>query len=289
MAMTWGSKPIMQNVGTIAQVVTNNATSFAYTTIFATNMHGDIFEFQSGSQTKIFTGDGSGPSKLAHDGTRLYAAFNGKVFTDTSGIYIYRLGAGANPWIAVQVNDLDLLDLIAANGYVYTHYPAGILRMYGGSNTWEKIGGPGRKFACNDHDVVGIGGPDDHVFRHTSGLNWPPIRPTPTGDIVARGSMICAINKQLGDILSGHIFQFISNSWTHIGTPGKMFAIDDRSRLYGLTLDGSKIFQYSGQPDNWGTTPVGPTPAGQIFAGANVLCATSPDNTLLFVRRDETL
>src|SRR5262249_348794 len=109
-------------------------------------------------------------------------------------------------------------------------------------------------------------------------------------DIVARGSMLCAINKQSGDILSGDIFQFAgtpSKSWTKIGGPGKMFAIDDRSRLYGLTPDGSKIFRWTGQPDNWGT-PVGTTPAGKIFAGGSVLCATSPDNASLWAFRDET-
>jgi hypothetical protein len=283
MAKTWGSQPIMQNVGTIAQVVTNNATSFTYTTIFATNTHGDIFQFQAGTQTKIFTGNGTAPSKLAHDGTRLYAAFNGNVFTDTSGIYIYRLGAGANPWMPVQVNDLDLQDLIGANGYLYSIFAAGILRMAGGSNTWEKIGGPGRKFACNNQTVFGIGGPNDHVFQCLAANSWKDIRST-TGDIVARGNMMCAINKQSGDILSGDIFQFASNSWTKIGGPGKMFAIDDRGQLYGLTPDGSRIFQFTGQPDNW--TVVGPTPAGKIFAGASVLCATSPDNAALWCFRD---
>jgi hypothetical protein len=281
MARTWGSQPIMQNVGTIAQVVTNNTTSFSTTTVFATNTHGDIFQFQSGTQTKIFSGDGSGPSKLAHDGTTLYAAFNGKVFTDTSGIYIYRFFGGT--WIQVPASDLDLVDLIGAGGYLYQIYPNGIARMLGPAGAWEPIGGPGRKFACNNNDVFGIGGANDNVFRFITANNWPAIRPTPTADIVARGSMICAIDKQSGDI-----FQFTSNGWTHIGTPGKMFAIDDHNRLYGLTPDGSKIFQYSGQPNNWLQPPIGSTPAGKIFAGASVLCATSPDNAWLWCNRDET-
>lgn len=97
MVMTWGSAPIMQNVGTIKQVVVNNATTFSATTIFATNAQGDIFEFtKAGGQTKIFSGDGSGASLLAHNGTTLFAALNGGVFADTSGFYIYRFFGGAN-------------------------------------------------------------------------------------------------------------------------------------------------------------------------------------------------
>src|SRR5438552_2470568 len=100
MAMTWGSKPIMENVGTIEQVVVNEATSFSTTQIFAANTHGDIFEFQHAKPdmpTKIFVGNGTVASTLAHDDTHLFSVLNGTVFTDTSGLYIYQFVGGAIP------------------------------------------------------------------------------------------------------------------------------------------------------------------------------------------------
>jgi hypothetical protein len=282
MVMTWGSAPIMQNVGTVKQAVVNNASAFSSTTIFAANTQGDIFEFsKAAGQTKIFDGDGSGASLLAHNGTNLYAALNGRVFSDTSGFYIYRFFGGANPWTPVPVNDSGLQDLIAANQYLYIVYPAGILRMFGLSNSWEQIGGPGKSFACNDHGVFGISG-NDHVWQFNSPNNWSEIRTQPTKTIVARGNMLCAIDQQ-----SGHVFQHSQspNPWADIGTQGRMFAIDDRSRLYGLTPDGGRVFQFNGPGTPW--TQIGGA-AGQIFAGGSVLCATSPDNSQLWCFRDES-
>lgn len=171
---------------------------------------------------------------------------------------------------------------MAANQYVYTIYPGGILRMFGFSNSWEKIGGPGKSFACNNQGAFGVGGGSDHVFQVISTSNAPDIRNRPTTTIVARGNMLCAVDEP-----SPHnIFQHVaSNQWTQIGGPGKMFAIDDQGRLYGLTPDGSKVFHFNGPGVPW--TPIGDA-AGQIFAGGSVLCATTTDNLRLFCFRDES-
>ena len=61
------------------------------------------------------------------------------------------------------------------------------------------------------------------------------------------------------------------------GGVGKMFAVDDAGRLYGLSPDGSGVFRYDGSwnaPIKWAN--VGGA-AGKIFAGGNGrLFATSP-------------
>ncbi len=64
-----------------------------------------------------------------------------------------------------------------------------------------------------------------------------------------------------------------------------MFAIGDGGELYGLRPDGSEVVQWNGQPGSWSV--VGPTAAGQIYAGGGVLCATSPDNQALWCFHQE--
>jgi hypothetical protein len=119
------------------------------------------------------------------------------------------------------------------------------------------------------------------VFKHVSGTNWVEIRKEPTRDIIAGGSMLCAVDTYSG----GDLYQYngTPGSWTKIGTPGRMFAIDGNGRLYGLTPDGQAVYMYNGKPNSW--TKIG-GPAGQIFAGGPVLCATSPDNQSLWCFRE---
>ena len=65
--------------------------------------------------------------------------------------------------------------------------------------------------------------------------------------------------------------------WTKVGGPGKMFAVDDLGRLYGLTPDGKAVNRYDGAwnaLEKW--TKIGDV-AGKIFAGGNGrLFATNP-------------
>lgn len=62
------------------------------------------------------------------------------------------------------------------------------------------------------------------------------------------------------------------DSWTTIGGPGAMFAVNDSS-LYGLTPDRQSVWQYSGSGSTW--TQIG-GPATSIYAGGGRLYATHP-------------
>lgn len=286
MAMIWGSQPIMKNVGTIVQVVINNSSTFSYTHVYAANSGGDIFEYQHAKPDlfqKIYVGKGIGASKIANDDTNLYSVLDGVVYKDTSGFYIYKFQGGPKPWKLVWVNDLGSPDLIGANVQLYIIYSVGILRLIDDLSDpakWEKIGGSGKVFVCNSDTVYGLSG-DDSLWQYISGQNWIKIRTQASKDIVAQGHLLCAVDKQSGDILK---YNGKPESWTKIGGPGKMFAIDDHDNLYGLTPNSKEVWQFKGQPGSW--KQVG-GPAGQIFAGGKVLCATSPDNKELWCFRDE--
>ena len=195
---------------------------------------------------------------------------DGQVFNDSSGYYIHQLSPGGNtPWKQVAVADGGNPDIVGANDsnrQLYVAYPAGIIQI-NGSDSWQQVGTPGRKFVCNgglfglSPGVVGpvkdckplqtqvlalqkqiadiesspgyIQGPDgphpgkpdpvllaeveglqkqlavkqsafdacEHdnqisgsIFQHVTGTSWIEIRKDATRDIVAGGSLLCAVD-----------------------------------------------------------------------------------------------
>ena len=81
------------------------------------------------------------------------------------------------------------------------------------------------------------------------------------------------------DLVTGDIYQFMGKpdvywNWFKVGGPGKMFVLDGQGKLYGLSADGSGVYQYSGTPTQW--TQIG-GPAAQIYGDVDGVCATNPD------------
>jgi hypothetical protein len=69
------------------------------------------------------------------------------------------------------------------------------------------------------------------------------------------------------------------DQWTKVGGPGKMFALDDSGKLYGLSPDGNAVFRYDGRPNQW--IQIGGA-AGAIYAGSDKLLATNPTSGDVF-------
>jgi len=289
MSMTWGTKPIMENVGTIVDVVTNdlNTVQNPTMTIFATNTHGDVVQYQGGSAPfteNLFEGNGSHPTKLAYGGNLLFGMLNGTVDNFQIGKFL------AGSWTSFAVSDGGMPKMLGGGPWLYMVYPGAVMRSNGQPGTWEPITPPvtpgnipgnGTLFACNKNTIFAIA-PDDSLFMFDGvGTTWTKIREQTTSRIFAGGEVLCAIDKSSGDILK---FNGTAQSWTKIGGPGKMFAIGDGGEVYGLRPDGSNVVQWTGQPES--CSVVGSTAAGQIYAGGGVLCATSPDNKALWCYRE---
>ncbi len=86
----------------------------------------------------------------------------------------------------------------------------------------------------------------------------------PVEAIYAAGSGLWATLQGSGNIFT---YNLAPMSWTQVGGPGKMHAVDDAGRMYGLSVDGNAIFRYDGGTGTpWKWTKVGGS-AGKIFAG----------------------
>ena len=288
MSMTWGTKPIMQDAGTIVNVVTDdfNTVQNPTTTVYAANTHGDIVLFQGdGIPLKnLFVGNGSRPSVIAYADDSLFALPNGAV----DNFQIIKLAGGS--FTPFPVNDGGTPAMLGGGQWLYMAYPGAVMRSNGQPGSWMPITPPvspgnnpgnSKTFAANKNTIFGIL-PDNTVTMYQSGTTWTTIRSQATAHIIAGGDLLCAIDASTGDIFK---FNGPGQPWTQIGGPGKMFAIGDGGELYGLVPNGSEVVQWNGQPGSWSV--VGPTAAGMIFAGGGLLCATSPDNQALWCYRQE--
>ena len=74
----------------------------------------------------------------------------------------------------------------------------------------------------------------------------------PAGQIYAGGLGLFATNPTTGDLYHylGSPFQ-----WARVGGPGRMFAVN-AGHLYGLSPDGSGVWQYTGDGTNDSWTPI---------------------------------
>ncbi len=184
MSMTWGTEPIMQNVRTIVNVVTDdfNTVQNPTTTIYATNNHGDVVVYQGGSHpttANLFQGNGTRPTVLAYAADSLFALPNGAV----DNFQILKLAAGS--WTSFPVSDGGTPPMLGGGPWLYMAYPGAVMRSNGQPNTWTPITPPAspgnnpgnsKVFAANKNTIFGIA-PDNTVIMFESGsIVWTTIR-----------------------------------------------------------------------------------------------------------------
>lgn len=158
-----------------------------------------------------------------------------------------------------------------------TNPQTGDLYQYSGKPmAWTRVGGPGRTFAVDRKGrLYGVSPDGSGVFRYDgTPIKWTRILQQSCTGIYAGGCGLYATGGSSNDV---SCFSLAPSMWTTVGGPGRMFAVDDAGRLYGLSPDGRGVFRYEGAwnaPRKW--TQVGGA-AGKIFAAGNGrLFATNP-------------
>jgi hypothetical protein len=127
--------------------------------------------------------------------------------------------------------------------------------------------------------VAGDGSPGNFTTQpQVAGGSWKQIF-GPTGAVVA------GYDKSKGtraiyatELATGDIYQFMGKpggavNWFKVGGPGKTFVLDGQGRLYGLSVDGSGVYRYTGTPTQW--VQIG-GPAEEIYGDVDGVCAVQP-------------
>lgn len=191
---------------------------------------------------------------------------------DGGGVYRY----DGTPMKWTQVGG-PAATIYAGGGSLFATNPqTGDIYQYGSKPmTWTRVGGPGKSFTVDAKGrLYGISPDGAAIFRYDGvPMKWTKVGgPASAAWSGGCGLYATAINN--GDVFHYSLAPML---WTRIGAPGKMFAVDDAGRLYGLSVDATGVYRYDGAwnyPQKW--TRVGDA-AGKIFAAANGrLFATNP-------------
>ncbi len=164
-------------------------------------------------------------------------------------------------------------------GLFATNPQSGEIWQYSGTPmSWTRIGGPGKMFAVDVKGrLYGVSPDGSAIFRYDgTPMSWTRIQQQSTTGIYAGGCGLYATGGSANDLF---YFSLAPNLWAKVGGGGKMFAVDDTGRVYGLSPDAQGVFRYDGDwkmLSRW--TKVGGA-AGKIFAGGNGrLFATNPQS-----------
>jgi hypothetical protein len=128
-----------------------------------------------------------------------------------------------------------------------------------------------------DGQLYGLS-PDGSGVWHSKGTpdNWEQVG-GPAGMIYAGANLLFATDPQTGDI---YRYMWTPLQWERVGGPGKTFAVTGDGQLYGLSLDGSGVWHYKGTSGNWEQAG---GPARMIYCGANLLFATDPQTSEIWL------
>jgi hypothetical protein len=247
--------------------------------LFATRQDtGDIYRYNPSNQQWDKIG---GPAK------KFIAAKDGLYGLSPDGQGIWKFNGNPEEWTQVG----GPASAIYGGGYMLlaTNPDTGDLYLYLNPLDWVKIGGPGKKFVATDtksrsvidEKIVGLSPDSNSVWLYESGIEdkatWKKIG-GPAKEIYSSttGKGLYATNPETGDI---YAYDFSKNKWTRIGGPCKTFTANESGKLFGLSKDGSIVWEYMGVPDDW--VKIG-GPAKEIYAGGNDLYLVSPGQRNLF-------
>jgi len=213
-----------------------------------------------------------GPGKMfaIDDTAHLYG-----LSPDGSGVYRY----DGSPMKWTQVGGPAGAIYAGGNSLFATSPLNGDLYEYQGTPMkWAKIGEPGKMFAVDRKGrIYGVSPDGNGVYRYDGApMAWTRIADQASA-IYAGGCGLYVVSGANKDIYCFHLVPYL---WARVGGPGKMFAVDDFGRLFGLSPDGSAVMRYDGAWNaNSKWMPVGGA-AGKIFAGGNGrLFATNPQTS----------
>lgn len=263
--------------GPVGDVVVGYNTIEFYEQLYATQRStGDIYAF-GGTGMDSWTRVGGPGKQFAVGGMGSLYGLN----TDGGAVMQYIASAGG--WVKVWGAAGAIYGAVhhAGRGLYATSTGTGALYSYDGA-TWTQISGPAKQFAFGSEGrVYRLAMDGSGVFRYdgTPG-QWTQIG-GPAAALFAAETSLYATDPNVGDL---HEYNSTSSSWTTIGGPGKTFAVGDDDHLYGLAVDGSAVFQYTGYPLRW--LRIGGAAAG-IYAIGELLVATSPGSYDLWSYRKQ--
>ena len=238
--------------------------------IFAVPTSGDGVYRYDGTPMSWTKVGGPGKSFVLDDQGHLYG-----LSPDGSGVYWYT----GTPMKWTQIGG-PTGSIYAGGGSLFATNPqtGDIYKYQGLPMNWIRIGGPGKTFAVDRKGRLYGVSPDGSGTMRYDGTptKWTRMSQQATAAIYAGGCGLYAVGGSNNDV---YYCGLVPLAWAKVGGPGKMFAVDDLGRLYGLSPDGSGVMRYDGAWNNltkW--TKVGGA-AGKIFAGGNGrLFATNPQN-----------
>ncbi|MCJ7445899.1 MAG: hypothetical protein MUO26_15495 [Methanotrichaceae archaeon] len=247
--------------------------------LFATRQDtGDIYRYSPSNQHWEKIG---GPAK------KFIATKDGLYGLSPDGQGIWKFTGNPEEWIQIG----GPASAIYGGGHVLLamNPDTGDLYLYINPMEWIKIGGPGKKFVVTDSQsrsvvaekIVGLSPDSNSIWAYGGGYDytttWKKIG-GPAKEIYSStsGHGLYATNPETGDLYN---YEFPENKWTRIGGPGKMFAANDSGNLFGLSNDGSIVWEYMGVPDDW--VQIG-GPAKEIYAGCSDLYLVSRGQRNLF-------
>jgi len=101
---------------------------------------------------------------------------------------------------------------------------------------WAKIGGPGKMFAVDRKGrIYGVSPDGNGVYRYDGvPMGWTKIADQASA-IYTGGCGLYVVSGANKDIYCFHVLPYL---WSRVGGPGRMFAVDDFGRLFGLSPDG---------------------------------------------------
>jgi hypothetical protein len=248
-------------------VVASSVAGTADLVIYATPLSGDgIYRYDAAPMAWSKVG---GPGKMfaLDDCGQLYG-----VFDFGSGVYRY----DGSPMQWTKIGGAAGAIYAGGNFLFATNPDTGNIYQYQGNPmTWTQVGGPGEMFTVDQKGrLYGVSPNGSGIYRYDgTPMHWTRIADQ-AGSIVSGG---CGLYATCGANNDVFCFSLVPSLWTMIGGPGKMFAVDDGGRLYGLSPDGGGVYRYDGAwnlQHKW--TQIG-GPAGKIFAGGQGrLFATNP-------------
>jgi hypothetical protein len=247
--------------------------------LFATRQDtGDIYRYSPSNQHWDKVG---GPAK------KFIATKSGLYGLSPDGQGVWKFNGHPEEWTQIG----GPTSAIYGGGYMLlaTNPDTGDLYLYLNPMEWIKIGGPGKKFVVTDsksrsvidEKIVGLSPDSNSIWSYESGIEniatWKKIG-GPAKEIYSSttGKGLYATNPETGDI---YAYDFSKKEWTRIGGPCKTFTANESGTLFGLSKDGSIVWEYMGVPDDW--VQIG-GPAKEIYAGGNDLYLVSTGQRNLF-------
>jgi hypothetical protein len=233
----------------------------------------------AGNEVWMYTGSGSQWNIIGDEFTTIYGG-GGKLYAidPTYSLYEYQGGIGSSNWKWDLISDARGIDMPTTLNYVVPANNLGTVKLfrlsnngifeYVNPNTWRDL------FSGNFPPAYQIAAGGNYLWAtDTGGGVWEFKWDEPAQE--------CIVGP------SGETCRFVPQKIGQFDSAPKALVVDvvgkggGRPGLYALSMDGSKLWKYSGTSDQWNEIPL---PRGSsvsaIYAGGGMLLAKMANSNL---------